>query len=159
MRKIHFLATSPDIFFNFGKKKKTPSTGEICNNEIDSLIWSPPSIPETNNRNKKKGYLQLYCFFSVSGKCLHFRNGNRSNPNESKYYTLTNVGIKCQSVFRKSIVPMFLLSHHLFFHHIPKCLWHIRASLLPIRQQSTCGLTKHGTLCPTAMENMHRLNK
>lgn len=70
------------------------------------------------------------------------------NLNVSKFIDLSRFGIKCQSVFQKSIDPMFLLSHHLFYHHNPKCLWHARAWQRPIRQPSISDPAKLGTPYP-----------
>lgn len=44
---------------------------------------------------------------------------------------------------------MFLLSHHLFFHHILEYLWQNWELPLPIHQPSIYGPTAHDTRCPT----------
>lgn len=66
-------------------------------------------------------------------------------------------GIRCQSIFRKGICPMYLLSHHLFSHRILIYLWHSRASLQPVGQPSICDPIKHDTPCPTVEWKMFRI--
>lgn len=91
--------------------------------------------------------------FKTKPHCLIYRM-EKHEPSVYKIViislrTLKVFGIRCQSIFRKGIYPMYLLSHHWFFHRILIYLWHSRALRLPVDPPSIYDPIKHGTLCPT----------
>lgn len=114
---------------------------------LEMLLDECFSIPEFYQISKRN---RMVAFIEWETKSPNVYPNNHNITHS----TLNVFGIRCQSVFRKGICLLNLLSHHLFSHRILIYLWHSRASRRPAHQPSICDPIKHDTPCPTVKWTM-----